>query len=417
MGELLEATEERLVFKAYASAAIDSQTEPALASDPAASGGQILRHVDHSFSLAKEAYGGDEVRTDKMKPMQKHGTRRVTASINGLLSGATYADLFEACTGGTWSASAVALNESDMTSVAADESDSTFTFGGGDPVSEGLRVGDLVAFTSLSETANNGVNFLVLGFSGASNRVMEVYPAPVDMTADSAFSLTTVGRSLYMPTSGHTKRKFAVEIYNSDGDISRVFTEGRFAGFGLTLAPNDDARVSFSGMWRNRVTLETSAAPFFTSPTAETTSDIISSMDGLLRMNGETVGGVTGLSINFNRAPTMPAQINRDGLAAGVLQANAVITGEFTVFLDSVTWLQAFDNGTEFEIVAMLAVSNDPAAAAITVHLPRVKINSNTETTIDGAKALQCGFEAARYLGTAPGVQATNIRITDTLVS
>lgn len=417
MADLFEATSERLVVKAYTSAVIDPQLAAVPATDPAVTGGQVLRHVSHNFSLTKELFAGEEIRTDKQRPMEKHGTRRVPATINGLLSPATYELLLEAVLGGTWSVAAIAASQAELTSAAADNTTAKFTFAGGDPVSLGYRVGDLVRFTGLSDALNNGKNFMLLAFGGTSNREVTVYPAPATMAADTAFAITTVGRSLYMPSSAHVKRKFAAEVYNSDGDISRLFTEGRFAGFDFSLAPNQDAQINFSGMWRDRVVYDGVNAPFFTAPTAETTSEIISSMDGLLRMNGATVGIVTGLSIAFNRAPAAPAQLHRDGLVAGVLLANAVVTGEFTVFLSDRTFLDAFDDATEFELVTYLPTSQADAADGLTIFLPRIKINSNTETTIEGAKALQCGFTAARYFGALPGVESTVIRITDTVVT
>lgn len=417
MADLFEATSERLVYKAYTSPVIDPTVEPAPGTDPAATGGQILRHVSHNLSLTKDTYAGDEVRTDLQRPMEKHGTRRSPGTLNGLLSPLTQSDLFEAVMGGDWSAAAVAVDESDMTSVSADNATAKFTFAASDPVTEGFRVGDIVRFTGLSDADNNGKNFVILGFGGTSNREMTVFPAPADMTANSEFDVTTVGRSLFMPASSHVKRKFAVEVYNSDGDIARLFTEGRFSGFDLSIAPNQDAQINFSGMWRNRVVYDSNDAPFFTAPTAQTSTDIISSMDGLLRMNGATVGVVTGMSLNFNRAPSAPAQLHQDGLVPGVLLANAVLSGEFTVFLQDRTFLDAFDQATEFELLAYLPVSNADAADAMTLFLPRIKINSNNEATIDGAKAIQCGFTAARYLGSGAGIESTGIRICDTAVS
>lgn len=417
MPELFEATSERLVYKFYSDPAIDPMTEPAAGTDPAATSGQILRHVSHNLSLTKEAYAGDEIRTDKQRPMEKHGTRRAPGTINGLLSPLTYADLLEAAVGGTWSATAVTADYTDFTSVAADNATSKFTMTAGNPVTAGLRVGDIVRFSDLSEAENNARNFVILAFGGTSNRELTVFPAPTDMTADSAFSMTTVGRSLIMPSSAHVKRKIAVEVYNSDGDISRLFTEGRIAGFDLSIAPNQEAQINFTGLWRNRIVYDGSDAPFFTAPTAATGTDIISSMDGLLCMDGEIVGIVTGLSINFNRAPTAPAQIHSDGLTPGILLGNAVVTGEFTVFLQDRTFLDFFEEGTEFSMISYLPISDDAASDAVVVYLPRIKINSNNETTQEGAKAIQCGFTAARYLGSAGGVESTSIRIVDTTVS
>lgn len=83
----------------------------------------------------------------------------------------------------------LALSNTEFTSVAADEGDSTFTFAGGDPVALGLAVGDRITFSDLSDNDNNAT-FTITGFGGTSNRVVSVTPEPDDMNADSSFSLT-----------------------------------------------------------------------------------------------------------------------------------------------------------------------------------------------------------------------------------
>lgn len=424
MADLLESTSERIVIKAYTDATIDPSVEAVPATDPAATGGQVLRYVTHNFSLTKDAYTPSEIRTDKQTPMEKHGTRRVPGSINGLLSCLTYKEPLAACLGGTWASSPVTADYTDLTSAAADATASTFTYVAGDPVTLGFRVGAVMRFSDLSETANNGINFTILGFSGSNNRIVKVFPAPTTMSADTAFSVTTIGNSLIMPASAHVKRKYAVEIYNSDGDISRLFTEGRFAGFDFSVAPNQNATINFSGMWRNRKVYSGGSAPFFTAPTAETDTDVISSMDGLLVLNGAIVGVATGLSIKFMRTPTAPAQLQRQGLSAGVLLANAVVTGDFTVFLQDTTFLDLFDDqttmqATEFGLLCYLPSTGGSAPDAMTIFLPRIKINSNGESVVDGAKAIQCGYAAGRYLGTtaSTGIESTTIQICDTAVS
>lgn len=416
MAELLESVAERVVVKQYASASIDPSVAAVSSSALGASDGQVLRHVSHSLSLQKETYAEDEVRTDRTRPMEKHGTRRVPGNINGLLSAGTYELLLEAILQGTWNTTAIATDETDYTSCAADNTTSKFTLGGGNPVTDGYRVGDVVRFTGLSEAANNATNFVILGFGGSNNREVTVYPAPTTHTADSEFDLTSVGGSLIAPASSHVRRKFGVEVYNSDGDISRLFTEGRFAGFDLSIAPNQMARINFSGLWRDREIYTSSNAPFFTAPVAETTTDVISSMAGLLRINGVTVGVVTGLSLAFNRPPTAPAQIHAQGLTPGILLANAVVTGSFTAFLQDTTMMDAYDDEDEIELLIYLPASNEAAPHAVVFYVPRIKISSNNETTIEGAKAIECGFTAGRYFGSGAGIESTVLRICDTAV-
>lgn len=418
MPVIAENVSERLVIKAHSTGTYDPVTEPVPASDPAATGGQIVRYVDHNLSLVRQNYSPSEMRADQQQPIDKLGTKSVPATINALLSCASHKIMMEAVLRGTWSVAAVTIDYSDVTSVAASASGSSFTFAAGDPVALGLRVGMVKRYSDLSEADNNGVNYTILGFSGSNNRVVEVYPAPADMSADTAFSLTTVGRSLYAPATAPVRRKFAIETYNSDSDLAKLYTEIAFGGMTLNAAPNQDVRLGFTGMGRNRTIYSDSDAPFFGSPTAAPSTDVISSMDGLLRLNGTTIGYMTGLDLSFAAQLSAPAQLNKEGLAAGVTRnGNAVIGGSFTLFEIDDTFHNLYDGATEFSVLAYMPASNAAAAAAVTVFLPRIKITNQTVITVDGAKALQCTFSAGVYAGAEPGVTATSLFIHDTEVS
>jgi hypothetical protein len=56
-------------------------------------------------------------------------------------------------------------------------------------------------------------------------------------------------------------------------------------------------------------------------------------------------------------------------------------------------------------------------APSLALFLPRLKITSLVEQTVDGAKQMECGFTAARYFGSAPGVESTSLQIVDTQVT
>ena len=187
---LAEGASARLAYKAYSTGAIASNSQPVSATDPGASGGQILRRTTCSLSLSKDTYQSEEIRTDRQIGDFRHGTKRVQGSIGGELSPGTYWDFVEAALRGTETA-AVALSNAELTSAAADNATSKFTFGGGNPVTSGLRVGMVVRFTNLSEPLNNSKNFLVTGFGGSNNRDISVYPAPTTMGADTAFNVAS----------------------------------------------------------------------------------------------------------------------------------------------------------------------------------------------------------------------------------
>lgn len=415
MAGLAESVSDRLIYKVYASPDIDSVTEPDIATSPGASGGQVLRHTSHNLSLSKDGYRPDEKRDDMQQTMGKHGSRTVPGTINGYLSPGTHKDLFAAVMRSEWTAG-VTLDETDLTSVAFDSVAGTATFGGGDPVALGLGVGMSVVFTNLATTENNDKRVVILGFSGANNRTMKIYPPLTTETADSEFTVATVGKVIDNPSSiaDQTRYLFAFEANSPTIDLTRLYTQCRIGGFDLAIGVNANVTLNFSLLGRNRKVLTGATAPFFAAPTAETSTDIPTGMQGLLMANGAVIGVTTGLNLKVDLAPEAAKAINPDGLVADILLDKFVCSGDFTVFLTDGTMLSAFDDETEMSLLAYLPASNTEAADGNVFYLPRIKINSNNEGDTNKARTVQCQFEAGRYFGNAPGVPSTTLRITDT---
>ncbi len=412
---LAEGVSARVSYKKYASGVIAANTEPDTSTDPGASGGQILRRVSSTLKLAKDSYQSGEIRNDRQIADFRHGTRRVTGSVSGELSPLTYADLFEAAFRGTWEAP-VDLTETELTSVAADEDLSTLTFGGGDPVALGLRVGHVFRLTDTSVVGNAGANFIVLGFSGASNRTVEVYPAPTDMTADTAFSLTTIGKRLSVPSTGHVSRKFAFEIYNEDIDVARLFTECRVGGFTMQLPASGMSTIEFPVMGRNMQVLETMAAPYFTSPAAETTTGIFAAVNGLVRVNGVNQGVITGVNIQMDLSPSSDAVVGQN-FVPEIFLGRANVTGQITAFFQDGTLVKSFTEEDEISILLYLTTESDPDTPAMTILLPRVKFSdADVATSGEGGQAITMPFQALKFAG-APGIDATTIQIVDTQIA
>lgn len=412
---LAENISERLSYKFYSSGAITSNTEPVASTAPGASGGQVLRHVSHTLSLTKDTYQSNEKRTDRQISDFRHGVKRINGAINGLLSPSTYADFFQAATRGTWAAG-VSLSNTELTSAAADNATSKFTFGSGDPVALGMKVGDIMRFTNMSDVDNNARNFLILGFGGASNRDVTVYPAPDTMAADTSFNVVTVGKRLIVPASNHVSRLVALESYQTDLDIAQLYTECRVGGFNLNLPPTGNAEVGFNIIGRNRQVLSGASAPFFTAPTAETSTGICAAVNGLLRVNGVNLGVVTGLQIGMELSPNGPP-VSGQNIVPEIFLGSAVVSGQFSAFFEDSSLLAAFDNESEIQLLAYLTADSALNAAAMAILLPRIKLGSANESDDgSGGKTVQYNFQALKYGGSGAGIDQTTIRIVDTEV-
>lgn len=415
---LAEGVSARVAYKAYASGVIAANTQATSSSALGASSAQILRRVASTLNLTKDTYQSEEIRSDRQISDFRHGIKRVTGNVSGEFSPDTYEELFEAAFRGTWAA-AVTASQSDFTSVSADNTTSKFTFSAGNPVTKGFRVGDIIQFADLSDADNNTKNFVITAFGGSNNREVTVHPAPDTMTADSAFTVAAQGQSLIVPSSSHVSRKFGFEIYNEDLDIARLFTECRVGGCNVALPATGLATVEFPIMGRDMEVYTAGDAPFFTSPTAATSTGIFAAVNGLLQVQGTTIGVVTGLNFGLDLSGSSEAVVGQN-FVPEIFLGRANVTGQVTALFEDSTLINYFRNETEVSILAYLTTTSSSDTPAVSIHLPRVKFGgADVQTSGESSQPITMPFQALLYNGVeaSTGIAATTIRMCDTEVT
>ena len=415
---IAEGVSARVVYKAYASGTMLANAQPDVTVEPGATGGRICRRVSTSIVLGKDTYTSAEIlRTRQIRDF-RHGTERVQGNISGELSPATYFDFIQAVHRDnpiSAISDTLTLTQADLTSVVSDNATSKFTFAGGNPVTSGLRVGQLIRFTGLATTANNAVNFVITGFGGTSNREVSVFPPPVtDASADTSFSLVRPGKSTIVPVSGHVRRKIAVELYNEDLDYARLYTELRATGYSMALPATGMATIETMFMGRGLTEFEGVNAPFFTAPADETTTGIAAAVNGFIRINGVNAGVITDFSISFETNPEAPAVVGQD-FVPEVSMGRANVTGNITALLDGGSWIGYFRDEDEIEIITRLDNTSDLNSPAMVIYLPRIKLTqADISNAGEGLQTITSGFQALQYVGVVPGIANTTIQIHDT---
>ncbi|OFX06347.1 MAG: hypothetical protein A3E78_11660, partial [Alphaproteobacteria bacterium RIFCSPHIGHO2_12_FULL_63_12] len=382
------------------------------ASDPWPSGGQILRRVSSTLKLAKDTYQAAEIASHRQIADFRHGTKRVTGGISGEFSPGTYWELIEAVLRAN-DAAAVSGSESDFTSATFDASASTVVFAGGDAHTVGFRIGDIIQFTDLAETANNSTNFLVTSMSG-SNRTLGLSPAPTTAIADTAFSVTAVGRSAFMPDVSHVSRKFAFEHWFEDIDLARLFLECRMEGFNIQLPATGLATIDLTVMGRDMEIYQDSNSPFFSAPAAATSTGIFAAVNGVLLVGGSQVGVVTGLNVQAALGASSQAVVGQNYVPE-VHLGRLNVTGQMTALLEDATFLNYFKDETEVAILAYLTTTSAIDAPAASIYLPRVKFgDADVPLSGESGQIITLPFQALKYASAAAGIEATTVRFTDT---
>lgn len=407
---LAEGVQGVISYKQYALGTMTATTEDQA---PGTSGAQTLRRVASTLNLRKQTYASAEVRPDRQIGDFRHGPRRVDGDISGELSPATYTSFIEAVHRDT-KAVGISASQADFTSITASASGSAFTMTGGDPVAKGFLIGDLIRFTGNTAVADNAKNFVITGFSGGSNRVVAVTPAPVDSTISSTFTMIGPGKSTIVPASGHVSRKFAIEVLHQDLGQSRVFTELRATKYALSLPATGMATITNSFLGRDQLSLTGGASPYFIAPAAITTTGIIAAVSGSLLLGGVPVGVVTGLTIQCDLAPT-PATVTSQNFAAEVFLSHANVTGQITAYMTDTSFFDNFANEVELELLVRLDTTLAANTPSMVFYLPRIKLGTaDLALTGESGQMITSSYQALRFLGVTPGKTSSTIRCVDT---
>jgi len=409
---LSEGVSTRIAYKAYASGVMVANTLDDPTTAPGASGGQTLRRVSSTLALAKATYQSAEVRTDFQITDFRHGIAHAEGNVAGELSPSTYMDLFEAVHRDT-RAAAVSLDNTGLTSVVASKAASTITFAGGDPVALGLKVGGIIRLGGTA-TANDGANFVILSFGGTSNRTLTVTPAPLAdiSTPDVTFTVVQTGKSTIVPSTGFVRRKFGFEVYHSDLNLARLYTECRMGSYRIALPATGMSTIEFTVLGRSQY--EPASGPYFTAPAAPTVTPVLTSVQGALLRNGVKLAVITSADLTMNLSPS-EADVVGQNFPAEIFLGRAALTGTISSFLDSATLIDDFVNENELSLLLYMTGSNLPGAPGMTILMPRVKLGSAAvNITGESGQSVSFNLQALKYVGSQAGMPVTTIQIMDT---
>lgn len=368
------------------------KVESAYGAAPGQASGQSLRRVSSTLDLAKDTYESNEIRTDQQTADFRHGARRVAGPIEGELSAGTWKDFMAAILKRDFAA-VTAMTGLGLT-IAGSGPTYTVTRSAGSYLTDGVKVGDVVRLSVGSlNAANINKNLWVTDIGSAT--VLTVMPLNgVAMAAEGPIAgctVTVTGKKTYTPQTSHTNKSFAFEHWYSDLVQSELFLGCKVEKFTVNLPATGLATTTMDLMGQDLA--ETSAkrggvaptAQYFTSPTAATTTGAMAAVNGLVRMGGSSIATITGLSLVIE-APSSGDPVVGSQLVPEKTPGRVRVSGQATVYFDSVTMRDAFVNETEVDILLAFTADNSATADFITFSMPRVKMGGAGKD--DGEKGL-----------------------------
>lgn len=340
------------------------------------SGGQALRRETSNGKLSIATYENNEITSHQQSTGATRGGRSATFTLNGLLSGNTYSTLFASLLRGPFAATA-AFAASTIT-ISGTSALWTFTASVAAPLflTNGLKIGDVVRLSAAGGTAGNKANnILVLGVSSETVFTgITVNASALTAEAITTCTVTVVGKKITAPITSQTSDYWTVEEYHSDITRSELFTDTVFGSADITIPASGNTTVAFNAVALDRVS---SGAQVLTTPTAETTTDVVQGVKGIIIVNGSKVANVTGATIKIDGTVAPMPGVLGSNIAPDVSRGILKVTGQLTAFFENGTIGGYFDAATPISVAIVDAVDSTNASEFVSFVMSKVKLDGD----------------------------------------
>jgi hypothetical protein len=368
---------------------------------PVATGASQLRITSSPGLVLKRAnIQSAEKRPDMLKTLARLGGKTVDGSYNAELTvgGATDV-LLEAIMRSVWS-NALVIGSGVFTSITVPTT-STIAWTGGNPITAGLRVGDIIVLTASAQALNNNINVRVTGLSATTITVAGT-PLTVAGSADATASITRLKKVINGATP--TRYSHAIEQYNADIDLSELFLGCRLVGIKLSFKPGAPVTVQYTFLGLDRQQLTSGTSPFYTTPAVTTGLDLVAD-DSFIRYNGAPVTTFTGFDLDFTITAAGTSVIG-NFVSPDVFDNDLMVSGTITGLRQDFSNLALYDAETEFDVSILLQEPSGAPRPCVNIYLSRAKIGAmsapiagdgpmvETLPLLVGPKVAASGFDA-----------------------
>jgi len=392
-----------------------------LGTPEAGAGGQIVRRVTSISKADRDMFESNEIVSHHQSTGSSYGLQKADTKINGLLSAATYSEFIESILERDF-ATVTPLNVGvDCTAQAANPQ---FVDASAGYLAGGLKVGMVGQWTGWaggSATDNNDKDFLILVLTAGN--MTGVFLDGTAVEADAAsddVTFTPTGMRTYAPDTGHTKDYYTIEEFYTDITKSAVFGSERVSSININLPATGNATIetNFVGLSRSLT-----GAQVLTSPSAETTTAIMSAINGSIYIGvqgaeaAQTIA--TGLQFTISNNAANSGAVIGSNTGGDVTTGRIKISGSFTGLFDSSTLQDFYAAETNLSIILAITGDNTATPDHMTFTLPRIKLTGDTPD--DGEKAIMrtYPFTAEIYMdgGAALAYDKTILAVCDSAMT
>ena len=378
---------------------------------PAAGTARLLRRVTANFNLTKETFQSEEIRQSQQVSDMRHGTRSATGSINGELSAGSYSDLMEALVARDFAA--VAPQTALSVTIAAAGDNWTVTRAAGSWLTAGVSPGMVVRLTAGTfNAANLNKNLLVLSVTATIltirvlNGTVLVAEGPI-----ASATATVMGRSTFVPLTGHTDQSFTVEERYTDINQFERYVGMTVNNMAVSIPANGMATIHFSLIGRDMDRATNTA--YFTNPAAQSSTGIVAGVNGLLVLHGTPVAIVTSADFTIDRATENGTVVGSNSLVA-IFTGRITASGNMSLYFINGDARDMFNNESEVSVIFTLTEGSLAASNAVSFVFPRIKLGGFDKADGEQGIVVTVPFTALENSVTTGGFPASTVLIQDT---
>lgn len=379
---------------------------------PGATGAKYIRRVTADFNLTKETYSSNEINPTFMMTDFRHGVRSATGSISAELSPNSYSDFIGSVLARDFATAATATGLSLV--ITASGTNFTVTRATGSWLTDGFKVGTVVRITAGTGAAavnlNNNALIVSITALGLVVQVLSRFSFVPD-PAITAATVATIGKTTYVPKTGHTDDSYTFENWFSDIGQSEVYTGLKVGSVSVSLPSTGLVTSDFSLMGKDLT--QTGTSQYFTTPTDATTTGIFAAVQGALILNGQAGACITDASINIERAQEA-AQCVGSNNASDIFVGGINVSGSLSAYFSDGVIRDYFANETPVTVVIALTTSTEKNADVVTFVLPKVKLGSSTISDNQNGLVQAIDFTALLNDVTTGGLIDSVILVQDT---
>ena len=393
--------------------------QSALGTPASGSGGQVLRRRTSVAKTSRATYVNDEIVQHQQSTGVNLGTAASDWAFDGLLSPGTYAGLLQTLMRKVFTATTAFL--ASTITISGSAALWTFTASVAAPLflTNGLKIGDVIRLSAAGGTAGNKANnILVVGVTSETVFTGVVVNASV-LTAEAiaTCTVTVTGKKCIVPLTAHTDKLVTVEEWYNDLTRSELFPDVRVgqADIGLPASGNSTIKLTSMGLGVKTA----SGAQVLTTPTAATTSQVLTAVRGLLRINSAAILTVTGVQLTIKTTLLPQGPIVGSNFSPDMSRGRIEVMGQFTALFDSNTIAALFDAETLTNLVVVMATDTTNNADFMSFSMSAIKLTDASPD--DGEKAILRTYPFTAQINASGGAALANdqtiISIQDSLAA